>query len=167
RVLADSCVRVMEIEIPPEAVRQKTQAIAIQYQRHARLPGFRPGKAPLSMVRQKFSEDIRSQVLQELVPEYVEAKVKQNNWDPVGPPSVTNIEFNEDAPLKFKATVEVMPDFALRDYSGVAVEYEEPEVNEEDVQKSLVDLQSQSANYVNIDPRPIRDGDFASIAVQG
>jgi len=164
---SDSCRRVMEIEIPPEVVREKLQAIAVQFQRHARLPGFRPGKAPLAMVRQRFNEDIRSQLLQELVPEYVEAQVKQHNWDPVGPPSVTEIEYAEDSPLKFKATVEVVPEFALQDYSGLKVEVEEAEVTDDDVQKSLEQLQNQSASYVNVEPRPIQDGDFASIAVQG
>jgi trigger factor len=166
-LVAESCLRVMEIEIPPEVVREKTQAVAAQYQRHAKLPGFRPGKAPLSIVRQKFSEDIRSQVLQELVPEYVEAKVKQNHWDPVGPPSVTDVEYAEDSPLRFKAAVEVMPAFDLKDYSGEKVEYQEPEVSDEDVQQSLLELQNQSASYVNVEPRPIQDGDFASIAVEG
>ena len=165
--MADSCLRVMEIEIPPEVVREKMQAVAVHYQRHAKLPGFRPGKAPLSIVRQKFSDDIKAQVLQELVPEYVEAKVKQNNWAPVGTPSVTEIEYADDTPLKFKASVEVMPEVVIMDYSGAKVEYEEPEVSDEDVKKSLSELQEQSASYVNVDPRPIQDGDFASIAVEG
>ncbi|MBI4478645.1 MAG: trigger factor [Acidobacteria bacterium] len=165
--MAESCRRVMEIEIPPEVVRAKLQAIASQFQKHARVPGFRPGKAPLSIVRQKFEEDIRAQLLQELVPEYVEAEVKQHKWEPVGSPSVTDIEYVEDSPLKFKATVEVLPEFVLEDYAGLKVEYQEPVVTDEEVQKTLEQLQAQSASYVNVDPRPIQDGDYASISVQG
>ncbi|MBI3934857.1 MAG: trigger factor [Acidobacteria bacterium] len=165
--MAESCRRVMEIEIPTEVVREKLQAIAVHYQRHARLPGFRPGKAPLSIVRQKFEEDIRSQLLQELVPEYVEAEVKQHQWEPVGPPSVTDVEYAADSPLKFKATVEVLPEFVLQDYDSVKVEYEEPAVSDEEVQKTLEQLQAQAASYVNVEPRPIQDGDYASISVRG
>jgi trigger factor len=158
---------VLEIEIPPEVVREKLQAIAVQFQRHARLPGFRPGKAPLSLVRQRFQEDIRSQLLQELVPQYVVAGAKRNNWDAVGNPSVTDVEYAEDAPLRFKATLEVMPEIALQDYRGLTVAVEEPEVSEEEVTATLKQLQGQSATYVNVEPRPLQEGDFASISVQG
>ena len=96
--VAESCRRVMEIEIPTEVVQEKLKAIAVQYQKHARLPGFRPGKAPLSIVRKKFEEDIRAQVLQELVPEYVAAEVKQNKWEPVGHPAVSDVAYAEDSP---------------------------------------------------------------------
>src|SRR3990172_6423979 len=139
--LAESCRRVMEIEIPTEVVQEKLKAIAVQYQKHARLPGFRPGKAPLSIVRQKFEEDIRAQVLQELVPEYVAAEVKQNQWEPVGHPAVSDVAYTEDSPLKFKATIEVMPEFVLQDYDGLRVKYEEPVVTDEGVQKRLEQLQ--------------------------
>ncbi|HWP85632.1 MAG TPA: trigger factor [Terriglobia bacterium] len=165
--MAESCRREMVIEIPAEVVQQKLQAIAAHFQKHARLPGFRPGKAPLSLVRQTFEEDIRSQLLQELLPEYVEAQVREKNWEPASPPSVVEIEYSENAPLKFKATVEVMPEFALQDYSGLRVEWSEPAVSEEEVQQALEKLQDQAASYVNVEPRPIQDGDFASISVHG
>jgi trigger factor len=157
----------MEIEIPTDVVREKLAAVAQHYQKHVRLPGFRPGKAPLSIVRQRFEEDIRSQMLQELVPEYVEAQVKQNHWEPVGTPSVTDVEYAEGSPLKFKASVEVMPEFSLGDYGSLQVEYNEPAVSDDEVQKTLEGLQNQSATYVNVDPRPIQDGDLASITVHG
>jgi len=165
--VAESSRRVMEIEIPAEIVQEKLKAITAQFQKHARLPGFRPGKAPLSIIRRKFEEDIRAQVLQELVPEYVEVEVKQRHWEPVGQPTVSEVEYAEDAPLKFKATVEVLPEFALQDYSGLQVGYAEPAVADEDVQKALEQLQAQAATYMNVDPRPIQDGDFASISVHG
>ncbi|MBI2820179.1 MAG: trigger factor [Acidobacteria bacterium] len=165
--VAESCRRVMEIEIPTEVVQEKLKAIAAQYQKHARLPGFRPGKAPLSIVRQKFEEDIRAQVLQELVPEYVAAEVKQNQWEPVGHPAVSDVAYAEDSPLKFKATIEVMPEFMLHDYDGLRVKYEEPVITDEEVQKRLEQLQEQSASYTNVDPRPIQDGDYVSISVHG
>ena len=165
--MAESCRRVMEIEVPLEIIQEKTKSVTAQFQKHARLPGFRPGKAPLSIIRQKFEEDIRSQVLQELVPEYVEAEVKQRQWDPVGHPEVSEINYKEDSPLKFKATIEVMPEIELKDYSGLTVDWKEPEVSDEEVQKTLEDLQGQAATYVNIDPRPLQDGDYASISVHG
>jgi trigger factor len=126
---------VLQIEVPEEVVRQKMQTIAARFQRHARLPGFRPGKAPLSLVRQKFQEDIRSQLLQDLIPEYVLTEARQNRWETVGTPSVTEVEFGENAPLKFKATLEVMPEIPLPDYSALTVTVEEPEVAEEEAKR--------------------------------
>ena len=165
--MAESCRRVLVIEIPEEVVGEKLGAITAQYRKHARLPGFRPGKAPLSIIRQKFEDDIRAQALQELVPEYVESEVKKLQLEPIGQPSISDIEFAKDAPLKFKASVETMPEFELQDYGGLKVEYEEPAVADPEVQQALEKLQAQSATYVNVDPRPIQDGDYASITIHG
>jgi len=165
--MADSCLRVVDIEVPSQVVQERAQAVVRELQRRTRLPGFRPGKAPASVIRQRFQEDIRSQVLQELVPEYIAAVAREQKWEPVGNPSVSDVQYEEDAPLKFKATVEVLPEFDLADYSGLAVEVPQPEIAKEEVEKALEDLREQAAAYVNVDPRPLRDGDFAGIAIQG
>ncbi|MBI3896197.1 MAG: trigger factor [Acidobacteria bacterium] len=164
--MAESCRRVMEIEIPMEVVRQRVQAITMQLQRRARLPGFRPGKAPVSIVREKFRDDIRAQVLRELVPEYVWASARENQWEPVGNPTVTDVQYEEGSPLRFKATVEVLPNIELQDYRSLSVEMAEPEVSEQEVQQALEQLQEQAATYINLEPRPVQDGDYASIAVE-
>jgi len=70
--VSDSCRRVLEIEIPPKVVAERAEAVARELQRHARLAGFRPGKAPISLIRQRFQDDIRSQVIQDLVPKFLE-----------------------------------------------------------------------------------------------
>ena len=166
--MAESSRREMAIEIPQDVVQKKLASIAAQFQRHAKLPGFRPGKAPLSVVRRHFEQDIRAQLLHDLLPEYVEAEVKERKWDAVGAPAVTDIEYTEDAPLKFKAIVEVMPEFTLGDYHSLKVEVEEPAVTDDEVEKALGQLREQHASYTNVEPpRPIQDGDFASISVRG
>src|SRR3989304_2585069 len=105
--VAESCRRVLEIEVPQEVVKKRADEITAQLRRHARLPGFRPGKAPLSLVRQRYREDIRAELLRDLVPEYLSQKTKEQNWDLVGDPSVSDIELTDDSPLRFKATLEV------------------------------------------------------------
>jgi trigger factor len=166
--VAESSRREVAIEIPVDVVQKKLAAVAAEFQRHAKLPGFRPGKAPLSVVRRHFEQDIRAQLLHDLLPEYVEAEVKQRKWDAVGAPAVTDIEYAEDAPIKFKAIVEVMPDFALGDYRSLTVEVEDPVVTDDEVDKTLTQLREQQASYTNVEPpRPIQDGDFASISVRG
>jgi trigger factor len=79
----------------------------------------------------------------------------------------SDVQYEDDAPLKFKATVEVLPEFALADYSGLHVEVARHEVTDEEVEKALEGLREQAAAYINVDPRPLRDGDFAGIAIQG
>ena len=90
--MAESCRRILEITIPPEVVRKREETITAQYQRHARLPGFRPGKAASSLIQRKFRENIPPQPLQGVVPEYVEAQAREQNWETVGVPSVTEVE---------------------------------------------------------------------------
>ncbi len=158
----------MEIEIPPEVVKKRLDAIAMQLQRRVRLPGFRPGKAPISFIQQKFRDDIRSEVLQELVPEYVQVRAQEQNWEPVGNPSVTDVQFaDDDNALRFKATVEVLAEFQLENYEEISVPLEESEVSEEEVVKNLDRLREQTATYVNLEARPLQDGDFASIGFEG
>ncbi len=142
-------------------------AVAIQLQRRVRLPGFRPGKAPVSLIQQKFRDDIRSEVLQELVPEYVRVRAQEQNWEPVGYPSVTDVQFADDTALRFKATVEVLPEFQLENYEDMSVPLEESKVSEEEVVKNLDRLREQAATYVNLEDRPLQEGDFASIGFEG
>lgn len=157
----------MEIEIPPEVVKKRLDAVAIQLQRRVRLPGFRPGKAPISFIQQKFRDDIRSEVLQELVPEYVRVRAQEQNWEPVGHPSVTDVQFADDTALRFKATVEILPEFQLENYGDISVPLEESKVSEEEVVKNLDRLREQAATYVNLEERPLQEGDFASIGFEG
>ncbi|MBI4459104.1 MAG: trigger factor [Acidobacteria bacterium] len=164
--MAEGCRRELAIEIPAEVVREKAQAITVQLQRRARLPGFRPGKAPLSIIQERFREDIRSQVLKELVPEYVWASAREQHWEPIGNPSVRDVQYEEGAALKFSATVEVLPEFELEDYKSLFVDLKEPEVSEEETSQALDQLREQSATYVNLEPRPLQDRDYASIAVE-
>src|SRR3990172_12643807 len=135
----------MEIEIPPQVVKERADAIVVQLQQHTRLPGFRPGKAPLSLIRQRFQDDIRSRLLQQLIPEYVAARAREQNWEPIGNPSVSDVHYEEDAPLKFKASLEILPEFELRDYRSLRVEVEEPPVTEEEVEKTLEGMREQAA----------------------
>ena len=164
--VADSCRRVLEIEIPLDIVRKRTDEIVGEFRRHARLPGFRPGKAPVSLVQQRYRDEIRSEILRDLVPEYVATQAKEHNWNLVGNPSISDIEYSEESPLKFKASLEIMPEIELKDFRALEVEVADTTVRDEDVEIMLRDLQEEGATFVNVDePRPLQDGDSASIAV--
>ncbi len=84
----------------------------------------------------------------------------------VGTPDITEVHLHDGEPLRFKAEFEVVPEIELKDYKGVEVPYSEPEVSDEDVAKRVEELREQKAEYVNIDPRPVEDGDHAVVALE-
>ncbi|HVV45283.1 MAG TPA: trigger factor [Bryobacteraceae bacterium] len=162
----EGCKHELEISIPAEEVEAETIKVTKTWQQRAKLPGFRPGKAPASLVRRNFAGDIRQKVLEELVPRYFDAKAKEENLRVVGTPDISDVHFHDGAPLRFKARFEVFPEFDLAGYTGVEVPYRQPEVTDEDVNKRLEEVRESKATYVNEDPRPLRDGDYAVIALE-
>jgi trigger factor len=162
----EGCKHELEISIPAEAVEAETVKVTKTFQDRAKLPGFRPGKAPASLVRRNFAGDIRQQVLEQLVPRFFDAKAKEENLRVVGTPNISDVHFHEGAPLSFKAHFEVFPEFEPAEYKGVEVPYVQPEVTDEDVEKRVQELRESKATYVNEDPRPLQDGDHAVISLE-
>src|SRR5580658_8746058 len=164
--LVEGCKHELEISIPAEAVEAETSKVTRTFQDKARLPGFRPGKAPASLVRRNFGGDIRQQVLEHLVPRFFDAKAKEENLRVVGTPSISDVHFHDGEPIRFKAHFEVFPEFQPAEYKGVEVPYRQPEVTDEDVQKRVEELRESKATYANEDPRALADGDYAVISLE-
>jgi len=141
--------------------------VTAQYRRVARIPGFRPGHAPSSLIRRRFEEDIRSEVVQTLLPKYFETAVKDQKLSIVGQPHFGDLKFAEDQPLTCTATFEILPDFELKDYKGLDVEKEPSEVTESDVTKALEQLQERAATFEVVEDRPADDGDYALVNYRG
>jgi trigger factor len=131
-----------------------------------RLPGFRPGKAPASLVKTRFAGDVRQEVLEKLVPRFFNAAVEKDNLRVVGQPSVSEVHLHAGEPLKFKAEFEVAPSFDLGEYRGVTVTYSEPEVTDADVMERVDRIREQKAEFVDEEPRPIADGDYAVVSLE-
>ena len=93
-----TCTREIELEIPAENVQKAAEKVARDLARVARVPGFRPGKAPVTLIRRRFAEDIQGEVLQSLVPEKVEKAVAEQKLHPVSQPQVDKLDFNEGQP---------------------------------------------------------------------
>src|SRR5262249_15229259 len=103
----EGCKLELEISIPVEAFEAETGKVAKTYQDKVKLPAFRPGKAPASLIRRNFAGDIRQQVLERLVPRFFEAKAKEENLRVVGTPNISDVHFHEGEPVRFKAQFEV------------------------------------------------------------
>jgi len=162
----ESCKQTLEITVPVEEVEAETGRAITKVQQRAKLPGFRPGKAPPSIIRQHFAGDIRKQVLDSLIPKYLQNRFEAEDLKVVGQPDITEIHLDPGEPLRFKAEFEVVPQVELQDYKGLTVKYHDPEVTDEDVDKRLEELRHQKAEFINEDPRPLQDGDFAVLSLE-
>ena len=162
-----SCRRELELEIPAEDVSKATERVAKELARVARVPGFRPGKAPISLIKRRFADDIKGEVLQSLVPERVEKAVAEQKLSPVSQPQVDKLDFNEGQPLKFRAVFEVLPEVELGTYKGLEIEMPQMDVTDEDVDKALEETRERAAAFAPVEGRAVENGDFAQLKLMG
>jgi trigger factor len=162
-----TCRRELELEIPAETVQKAVARVAKEFARVARVPGFRPGKAPITLIRRRFADDIKSEVLQSLVPEQVERAVTESKMVPVTQPQIDKVDFAESGPVKFRAVFEVLPEFELGQYKDLEVEIEALKIEDADVDKGLEELRDRAATFVPVEGRPIADGDYAQLKLNG
>jgi trigger factor len=164
---AASCRRELELEIPAEEVSKEMERVAKELARVARVPGFRPGKAPISLIRRRFADDIKGEVLQTLVPDRVEKAVAEQKLTPVSRPEVDKLDFNEGQPLKFRAVFEVLPEFELGNYKNLELEMPSMEITDEDVTKTLDEMRERAAAFAPVEGRAIENGDYAQLKLSG
>lgn len=164
---SDSCKRELVIEIPVDVVAKEAENVLTQFQRVARIPGFRKGHAPATLVRRHFRDDIRSEVVQTLLPKFFETAVKEQNLSVIGRPRFEELKFEEDQPLTCKATFEVVPPFELGEYKGLEVEEDSRIVTEEDIDKAVEELRQRAAAYEDVQDRAAQDDDYVMVSYRG
>jgi trigger factor len=166
--MADAtCRRELELEIPAEEVTKASEKVAKEFARLATVPGFRPGKAPISLIKRRFADDIKGEVLQKLVPDKVEKAMAEQKLSPVSQPQVEKLEFKEGEPLKFLATFEVLPEFSLGDYKNLEIEMPEMAITDEDVDKTLKEMAERAATFAPVEGREVLDGDYVQVKLNG
>jgi trigger factor len=166
-VEADTCKKELVIEIPADVVRRQAETVTAQFARVARIPGFRPGHAPSSLIRNRFRDDIKSEVVQALVPKAFEDAVKDQKLSVVGRPQFEDLKFEDDKPLTVKATFEIYPAFELKDYKGLEVEEESPSVTEADIDQALEKLRESAAIFEAAEGREAQDDDYLDVSYSG
>ncbi len=162
----EGCKHSIEVTVPVEDVQKETERVVADLQKKVRLPGFRPGKAPLNIIKTRFVSEINQDVIEGLVPRAFHEAAAKEGLQVVGRPNIVDLHFHDGQPIKFKAEFEVAPSFELGEYKGLAVEYAEPVVSEEDVTERIDGIREQKAEFVNEDPRPLVDGDFAVVSLE-
>ncbi|MGA9184728.1 MAG: trigger factor [Candidatus Acidiferrales bacterium] len=164
---AATCKREIELEIPAENVEKATEKVARDLARVARIPGFRPGKAPITLIRRRFADDIQGEVLQALVPEYLGKALDEKKLTPVTRPEVDNVHFQAGEPLKFRAVFEVLPEFELGDYKNLEVQVDAVETGDAQVNKAIEEIRERAAAFVPVEGRAAKDGDYVLIKLTG
>jgi trigger factor len=162
-----TCKREIELEIPAENVQKAADKVTRDIARVARIPGFRPGKAPATLIRRRFASDIEGEVVQSLVPEFLRKALDEKKILPVTDPQVDKVEFKEGEPLKFHAIFEVLPEFTLADYKNLEVQIDAVEVNDEQVNKAIEEMRERASTFVPVEGRAVQDGDYAQIKLHG
>ncbi len=162
------CRRELNIEVPAEVVKSETEHIVSRYSKLARVPGFRTGKVPASVVRQRFAKEIHDDVVEALVPRYLREETEKQKLAPVSQPRVTDLHLEQGEPLRFKASFEILPEFQLAPYDDIKVTTLDTNVSEEEVETALKNLQERQATFTAVEEeRPLADGDFAVVAFKG
>src|ERR1700756_4247612 len=124
----DGVKREISVEIPADEVAREMETIVLKYQKVARLPGFRAGHVPASIIRQRFKEDLKSDVVEALVPKYFRKETEKLGVIPVSQPRVTDLHIHEGDPLRFKASFEIMPEIKVEGYKELRAEHPQIEV---------------------------------------
>jgi len=162
-----TCRRELELEIPAEEVSKATDKVAKELMRVARVPGFRPGKAPITLIKKRFAEEIKGEVLQTLVPEKVEKAVAEQKLTPVSQPQVDKLDYNEGQAVKFRAVFEVLPEFELGNYKQLEIEMPAMDITDEDVAKALEETRERAATFAPVEERTVENGDFVQLKLVG
>jgi trigger factor len=153
--------RVFEIEIPLDEVDRARRGITRNYARRASIPGFRKGKVPESVVARKFADEIREELLENLIPDALGHAIAEKGIQPIGRPRIDDLKFEEGKPLAFRANVDVRPPIDPGDYSGLRVVDVETEPRPEEIEGALGRIRESHAEFLPVEARPARDGDYA------
>ena len=162
------CKKSLDFEVPQDVVDHEIGHVAQEFARKARVPGFRPGKAPVAVIKTRYKEEIVSEVMQHILPKSFSEAVKDRNLDLVADPSFENIDYTIGAPLKFKAVFEVYPQLNVSNYTGIPAQEVTVSVEESEIETTLKKLQDDMSELTPVEEdRPIKEVDFAEISFQG
>lgn len=154
----------VEVEIPADLLSNEARRVTTEFSRAAKLPGFRPGKAPASVVRTRFAKEIEEEVVSRLLGQSFREVIREKGLEPVGDPQLEHVDpFIEGAPMKFKARFEVKPPIELGEYRGLEIDEPKIEVADADIDAMVDRLRGSMAVNRPVVDRGAQDGDVALI----
>ena len=160
------CKKLLRVDIELERVDAVFGEITASFQHEARLPGFRPGKAPKDMVSKRFEKEIESEAKQKLLQEGFTKALEEHKFTVVGHPDVEEIQFARGQAMQFAINVETAPEFELPEYKGLPAVRDNARVTPEQVESALRSLADQKTQYQTV-ARELKDGDVAVVNYTG
>jgi trigger factor len=160
--------RSIEVTIPEDEVSRAMRSTVKRYQKQARIPGFRAGKVPESLVRARFAERIRQEVLEAVMPQHFQRAITEGNYRLVSQPQVVDMTMEDGKPLSFKAEFEVMPEFSVEGYQDVKVDKPSAAFTDDEFATEVERVRDSRSTMEPVEEeRPLVDGDWAQISFTG
>jgi trigger factor len=163
----DSVKREISVEIPAAEVTRETELQIQRYQKSARLPGFRAGHVPASIIKQRFGDGLKNDVIEALAPKHFRKEAEKQGLIPVSQPRIIDLHMHDGEPLRFKATFEVLPEIQVEGYKDLRADKPEITVTDQEVEDALNNVREQRATYTTVEGRTLAEGDFAQASMDG
>jgi len=157
----------LQIELAPQEVTKEWDAIANSFARFAKIPGYRPGKAPRTVIDKRFRKEIQEELTKKLVSKSYHEAVEQQQLRVASLTNIEDVQFGEDKSMSFRATVVTAPDFDLADYKNIPVQTPDTKVSDVEIDEAVERLRDQSADFVDVPGRGLQMGDFAVLDFEG
>jgi trigger factor len=158
--------KAVEIEIPADLISTEAKRVTGEFSKHAKLPGFREGKVPLSIVRTRFAKEIQEEVMNRLLPFTFRDAIREKGVEPVGDPQLEHMDaYIEGAPIKYKAAFDIKPHFELHEYKGLDVDDPKIEVADADVDAMIERLREQGSSFRPETERGVEEDDYVMIDI--
>ena len=160
-------VSTLQIEVPSEEVSKEWDAIANSFARFAKIPGYRPGKAPRAVIEKRFRKEIQDELTKKLVSKSYHEAIEQEQLRVASLANIEDVQLGEDKSMRFRATVVTAPEFELPEYKNIPVQLPETNVSGSEVDVAIERLRDQTADFVDVPERGLEMGDFAVIDFEG
>ena len=157
----------LKIELPAEEVSREWDAIANSFAKFAKIPGYRPGKAPRAVVDKRFRKEIQDEVTKKLVSKSYHEAVEQKKLRVASLTNVEQVQFGDDKSMRYEATIVNAPEFKLPDYKKISVELPDTKVTEAEIDATIERLRDQTADFVDAPDRAAQMEDFVVIDFEG
>jgi trigger factor len=158
-----NCIASLHIELPSDLVTKEWNEVVKEFRQFARIPGFRPGKAPQSVVEAKFRKEIQGELTKKLISETTREAIKEKGLKVLSISEVDAVEFTPEKSMRFTATVITSPEFELPEYKGIEVKVPPEEITDQELEQSLQSLRERHATFSDVEGQPLEMNGFAVI----
>jgi trigger factor len=163
----NSCKKNLAFEIPSQEVDQEVDKIAREYAHNIKVPGFRPGKVPMNIIRQRFGNDLVQDATQQIIERCWKDVIAEHHFHPLAQPVIKDVDNKPGSSLKFTVSFEILPELEVKEYKDVAVTMSPSEVTDESVNQALENLREHNAQFVPVDGDEAKDGRYVTVTVDG